>query len=62
MVVGKNGNRMLFVKLAPEAAQRAIELTWLPLEWTRALIRPKVDPDFCANCQKYGHLLKDCKA
>ena len=62
IITGKKGNRLLFAKLEPEIAKRAIALRSLALDWTRARIRQKIEPDFCSNCQIYGHLQRECKA
>lgn len=47
--------RSLVVTLPQDLAHRAIEMRSFSQTWTRATIREKIDPDFCSNCQEYGH-------
>ena len=61
LVTGRRGNRLIFVKMEPQLARRATRMQYLALQWTRARIRRKIDPDFCGNCQTFGHLARDCK-
>lgn len=52
------GSGCVTIGLPLEHVGRAVQLKSIGLQWTRAKIREKVQPDFCSNCQNYGH--KQC--
>lgn len=56
------GRLMAFASLEEGLARKAARLRYLPLQWTRAQMRLKVEPEFCSKCQKYGHRQNACKA
>lgn len=49
------GSGCVTVGLPVEHVERAVQLKSIGLKWTRAKIKEKVQPDFCTNCQRYGH-------
>lgn len=52
--------RSMIIGMPVELTRRALQLKTIGLNWTRAKIREKVDPDFCDSCQAFGHPTKSC--
>lgn len=49
------GSGCVTIGLPSEHVERAVRLKSIGLKWTRAKIKEKIQPDFCVNCQRYGH-------
>lgn len=52
--------RSMIVGMPVELTRRALRLKTIGLNWTRAKIREKIDPDFCDFCQLFGHQSRSC--
>lgn len=61
IITNRRGNRMMFIEMDKFHAHRAAELGSIGLQWTRARIRIKYEPDYCYKCQTYGHMQSSCK-
>lgn len=55
-----NRGRSLVVTMTSDLVALALRIKHIQQCWTRAYIREKIDPDFCDNCQEYGHLPRNC--
>lgn len=62
-VAGKMTNRRsLVVSMPDEIRSRAVQLRRVAIILTMASIREKIDPDYCNNCQNFGHSTRSCKS
>jgi len=51
----RSGLSTAVVKMPTSLAQRAIKMGTFKVGWTTAKIRELVIPEFCQNCQRFGH-------
>lgn len=61
IITNRRGNRMMFIGMDKLQAHRAADLGSIRLQWTRARIRIKFEPDYCYKCQNFGHMQSNCK-
>lgn len=56
----KDGTGIAFVDMRASAAAMALKNKRIKIGWTRCRILERVEPEWCRNCQKYGHRAQQC--